>query len=560
MKKNRIALLALYSLLIPSLFLTSCTDNSSQPSSSTTEKDEIRLTITSTAEYIGLNEYAYLTTSDQNGNPADVDYSSSDKKIATVSSTGTVKGLSYGEVVITATSKEDSSITSSIKITVGESLTLYSVISRLLKADSYRTTYTARFKYLFTTYSFNNVEDVNKDTYYFDAIDENDWFKDIGYASRNYETFEFSKTGDKVSDAIYLRNYYENYSDFLYLATEMSGNYYSLNPDEDGIYDLKNGVDTSLFLNLVFQNADLPVSFSLDNVFNDITAISAQVLAVDSFKIDIHFDKGTYASEGFITLEFSDFNNVDLSYVDDYLKTNEIDVPTTDERILRIRELIADYNYTSSLGTTTTYDENDEITGSISNGELHFTNDYLYFNYSDEYIDYVNSNQTVQKLVRGGYINLSDGVYTFLVDEDQNITIDSKWNYVDEEGKPYTQYQDYYPNITLAMNMIAEENKLYSFISDSTTMFDGTEFKSDSYVSLNIAAQLDNEALEAGGTPYGLYVGLKDNSVDEEAVVGLGCSFVFSDMGGIVIPPIYTTYTAFGKANVDFIDTYLASL
>lgn len=554
MKKNKITILALCSSFLFSFCFTSCTDGSLNTSSSFSQKDELKLTITSTADYIGLNEYAYLTTIDQNGDEAAVDYVSSDEKIATVSSTGTVKGISFGEVTVTAISKVDSKITDSIVITVGESLTLYNVMNRLLKADSYKTTYTGRFTYGYTNYSFNNVEEVNSDTYYFDAIDENDWFKDVGYASRNYETFEFSKTGDEVSNAIYLRNYYENYSDFIYLAKELSGNYYSLMPDEDGLYNLKNGVDTSLFLNLVFQNADMPTNFNLTNVLNDITGLTAEVLAADSFKIDIHFDRGVYTSNGYITLIFSDFNDVDLSYVDEYLKNNQIAVPATDDKILRIRELIADYNYISNLGTSIVYDENGDISSTIPIGDLQFTKDYLYFNYSDEYL------QQNQDLVRGGYINLSDGVYTFLVDDAQNITLDSKWNYVDEEGNLYTRYQDYYPNITLVMDIIAEENKLYSFVSDATSMFDGSEFKSDSYVSLNIAAQLDGDAVEAGGTPYALYVGLKDSSVDEEAIVGIGSSFQFVDMGGVVIPPIYKTYTDFGKANVDFIDTYLASL
>ena len=208
MKKNKITILALCSSFLFSFCFTSCADGSLNTSSSFSQKDELKLTITSTADYIGLNEYAYLTTIDQNGDEAAVDYVSSDEKIATVSSTGTVKGISFGEVTVTAISKVDSKITDSIVITVGESLTLYNVMNRLLKADSYKTTYTGRFTYGYTNYSFNNVEEVNSDTYYFDAIDENDWFKDVGYASRNYETFEFSKTGDEFSNAIYIRNYY----------------------------------------------------------------------------------------------------------------------------------------------------------------------------------------------------------------------------------------------------------------------------------------------------------------------------------------------------------------
>lgn len=575
MKKLKNSLFLRSFLFVSPILITSCSslpatnENEDKPNQNDETDDdknqgedpkpiEKSLVIKADKTYIGINEYINLSVLDQDNKEAKATFTSSDEKVATVSSSGIVKGISYGKATISATSKDDSSLKASIEITVGESVTLDSVVNKLKKANSYKTTYKGELTYKGQKYNINNVEEVTDDSYYFNVIDNNLMFQEIGYASNLGELFEFKRDGENITSATYLREHYDTYKQIVYLANEMNGNYYSLLPVVDNEYDITNTSDKELLFRITFQNTRVDFE-NISDYLLDISTIKANVISPNEFTISMSFDGATFSS-GSLDINFSSFDEIDDAYLANYLKDGEVQVPSTYEDVSTIFDLVKNNNYTSDLGSFTITDDSEEST-THPIGDIHYTDKYCFYNYSDEYLTYTNQSLEelgeTTKLVRGGYLNKNNSVYTFTVDEANTITLGEK---VTSElpSIDITNYQDFTPTISTILNAINSENKLYSFMPFSSDMFDGKEYCSNNMTALDFLLSFDSDAISAGGTPFALCIGINKNSqnINQSEIVLGGC-YQFVDMGNLLLPPIYTSYNNFNGANIDFIDAFL---
>lgn len=575
MKKLKNSLFLRSFLCVSPILITSCSslpatsENEDKPNENDETDDdkdpgenpkpiEKSLVIKADKTYIGINEYINLSVLDQENKEVKSTFTSSDEKVATVSSLGIVKGISFGKATISATSKDDSSLKASIEITVGESITLDSVVNKLKKASSYKASYTGELTYKGQKYNINNVEEVTDDSYYFDVIDNNLMFQEIGYASNLGELFEFKRDGENITSATYLREHYDTYKQIVYLANEMNGNYYSLLPVVDNEYDITSTSDKELLFRIAFQNTRIDFE-NISDYLLDISTIKANVISPNEFTISMSFDGATFSS-GSLDINFSSFDEIDDTYLANYLKDGEVQVPSTYEDVSTIFDLVKNNNYTSDLGSFTITDDNDEAT-THPIGDIHYTDKYCFYNYSDEYLTYTNQSLEelgeTTKLVRGGYLNKDNSVYTFTVDGANTITLGEK---VTSElpSIDITNYQDFTPTISTILNAINSENKLYSFMPFSSGMFDGKEYCSNNMTALDFLLSFDSDAISAGGTPFALCIGINKNSqnINQSEIVLGGC-YQFVDMGNLLLPPIYTNYTNFNGANIDFIDAFL---
>ena len=551
-------------LLLAGLPLFACAPlvSSSSTPESTPVTPAKALTVTSDVTYIGVNEYAQLSVANEKGEAVNADFSSSDKSIATVSSSGVVKGVAYGTVTINVTA--DGYPSASIDITVGESKSLFSVTQKILSASSFKVDYTGSLSFMGTNYELKMKEYVTPYVYYYDA-NGCPAFDSVGYGTYGYDAFEFKLVDGRVSDATYFRYNYSSYNDLTLTLKGLTGNYFSLQPNEEGHYDLLGSDDSVLLMNLLFQHTNLPsitANFSLDSL----TVFDAEVPNPNTliFHMEIESLSGKVNP---IDVTVSDINSVSLPWLDEFFAKPEITTPEVYEDVDKAYELVSTGNFVNDLGAIGIYEDNTgDLLEQIEQGEAKFTSDYVYFDYTDEFLDYYNKEMEEygEKLSRGGYINLSDGVYTFFVDENSAITLGDKWEYVDGAGQLYTRYQDYYPNPWLILDIIKEAGRLYTFVplSGGTGMMaDGAkEYASDASVSLEIASALDEDAQGAGGTAYALCLGMEIDEADpSKTVIAIGGMFEFADYFGMVLPPIYTEYTGFGQGNVAVLDQFLAA-
>lgn len=81
-----------------------------------TVKTPKKLTVSTTKKYIGLGEYCAVTV--KSTDASELTFTTSNKKIASVSARGLVEGLSEGRVTITATSKKNKLVKGSVTINV----------------------------------------------------------------------------------------------------------------------------------------------------------------------------------------------------------------------------------------------------------------------------------------------------------------------------------------------------------------------------------------------------------------------------------------------------------
>lgn len=94
-----------------------------EPEVTQTEKTKIKLNKTKAAVKKGKTLQLKATVTPADASKTGVTWTSSNKKIATVSSKGKVKGKKYGKVTITATAKDGSGVKATCKLTVGYGIT-----------------------------------------------------------------------------------------------------------------------------------------------------------------------------------------------------------------------------------------------------------------------------------------------------------------------------------------------------------------------------------------------------------------------------------------------------
>ena len=274
---------------------------------------------------------------------------------------------------------------------------------------------------------------------------------------------------------------------------------------------------------------------------NSSSTISLEILNSAQFNLSIYFNESNN-----ITMNFHDLNNTSI----DELKTfnyQDINYPDSYQDIQNIASYISNYNYSYDLGGTVTSDNKN-----IKIGTINYTSNYIYYNYSDEYL--VELRKENKDSFRHGFINLKDGVYKFNMNDSNNITILDK--YITENNETFNKYYDFILTPTYVYNYLKNLNKLYSFINyDSGMLASFSEYCSLSKEAITLASEINTEASDYSVESLGIAFGINYSNSDIKIAYSPLVSF-----NGIAIPSKYKTYYNFNNSNIVAIDNYLNSV
>ncbi len=246
-------------------------------------------------------------------------------------------------------------------------------------------------------------------------------------------------------------------------------------------------------------------------------------------------DCGTY---GTITLTYSDVGNTTPSYIDDYISRYGTDVETYDE-VNRAKELFAKNNYTYSLGSSV--------------GTAYVTENYVYYDYLDSYIESYYTENSVE-LKDNGYAVYDGVVYSFEAENNQIVS------------SSIAEYKTLGTEETF-MDVVDEFPSTLSMFNDNLDMFEPTTITTSGYTYDTYEIQYDDvpdEVSEFYGytasayyIPYSTGIIVYDSTLDSSAsiiiYVGYTSLSFSSDYFGY-------TYSNFGNTSVDFIEEYLTNL
>ena len=549
------------------LGLTSCnsTPNSNDSSSnqSTSISQSNKLVIHGKNE-IGIREYIQLTAT-YNDETCDVNYVSSNEDVATVSSSGMVKGLSVGQTTIHASLKKDSSIFTDFTITVRESMNPHNVLNRFIRAKSYKTKATGTIKLNNTNYDLSFEEYFYETSY--EVRTKSDLFvPSFGLSQDINNGYNYIlNSNNEIESATYFRRGIADHRSTVYELSDLPLGYFSnASIAENDIYEVKNSDFINVFGMILLQNMKdsnaMSVIASSLNPSTTNASLTFTILTPYSFKVDYNFDN--QKNDIAFSITYSDIGDEENTLLNDYLKTHSVIMPEVYEDILKIDELVKGHNYIRELGD---YKKSNGKTFSI--GQCIYTEDYVLFDYSDEYIE---ETKDLYNYVDHGLINISgksdypDGVYTFqaVKDEFGNEEFELTGIITDTGylGLRYMKYYDFFENITLIMEQMSPV--YYSFEKMKTQDYgdDFNEYASYTVFGSYITQDLFDDYITALNlTSEGIILSVKyDESNPSNSVVNYGGLFSFSGYSTY----IYSEYefTGFGTASSPSVDNFLASI
>lgn len=514
---------------------------------------------------VGIREYIQLKAVSKNGVEQKVRWKSSNTKIATISSTGMVKGLSIGEVTIEATLIDNENIHQEIKINVQESMQIGLVFNRFTDENA---TYEVEGKgNVDTTLGNKEIkfkESHFKDSYLFTNMSSL-MLPTYGIGEGKEGTYVYNFTEENITSAIYMRAYNKNYEDIIVDLTDLSLvgiNFSSITKTENNIYEVNN----TSFMGLMFYiwsqniNANQAEYKTLQNdLATKMTSVTVHILTPYSFTCDLNFSESVQnASLTFIKDDSSKTN----AKLEQYLKDHSITYPEIESAFLKAQTLAKNHNYYRDLGTYTGLNNK-----KIPIGKVFFTEDAMYYDFNEDYIDEVEQQST---LFDRGYVNISgkenyvDGVYEFTYKRNsegkQVFVLGNRVTDKDSQGNSYLHYYDFMENISLVMQYL--KGKEYTFTPTSTDDYGTTynEFYSDAEVAQNIAYSLFQDEINAfDATTQGFIIAAH---IDEENIENSVMNY------GVIMSVLNTTtylyssyeYKGFGSVTIGIIDEFLATL
>lgn len=548
--------IVIYSLLSFSLIgLVSCNNsNVSTNVSSINNKLEIK-----GENYVGLKEYATLTC--YKGDVVEnVKWESLNKDIASVSSTGMVKGLKIGKATIKAISKNDENLTATFDINVRESMQIGLVLNRFYNA-SYKVESKGDIK------SDDNVFKVEfNEMHYLDSYDYQSSSKFLlpsyGLASDKVGTYLYNVSNSKITSATYLRSNYSSYNDVIVDLTDLKNsgvNFSSISTNSENVYNITNKSILSVFYYIWAQNIDVNVTEYTDLknfLTNELIDLNVNILTPYSFTVEFNFSN--YVNNAIMSFELINSNKSNTK-LENFLSSNSINYPEVDETITKLNELVQNHNYYRSFGTFSSQDGT-----KIDMGKAIYTEDAIYFDFNEEYIDASN-----QDLFDYGYVNIhgktgyEDGVYYFTnkrnKDGNQEFKLGSIVNDRDYLGNRYLHYYDFYENLTLVVNAL--KNKEYTFTSTKTADYDTSykEFLSDCDVALNLTQTIFKDEIDAfSATASGLLFAIKIDDDISKCVVNYGAYLAVQGSYGYIYSSY--AYSGFGSVTNSIIENFLNNL
>lgn len=518
---------------------------------------------------VGINEYIDLSAYLNDELTDNVIWNSSDPSIATVSSIGMVKGLKVGTVIISCVLSNNKNISNTFEVSVHESYSLSNVMGKFIKDKvAYKTSVNNTIKI-----NNQNIDIKFEEKYYTDSYlfisSSIDYESSFGYGEEKDTTIVYHYDYNKeITNAEFLRTEVYNYRSLTYDLQDLSINdFANYNLNDNNEYEILENNTKTTFISFINQNFNTTndKTSAYQSLSNGLTSLKIKVQDENNFSAIYDF------SSSIVTMNFSLINE-ENALLNNYLSKNSIGKPTVESDILKIKDLSRNHNYIRDLGRYVDTVDGKKI--EINMGKCYYTENYIYYDFTDEYIEYYNAHPELQinnsnkTLFDFGYINISskttksDGVYYFeykLIDGEMKLIVSNDKYREDNNFTNYTKYYEFIENLTWIMDYT--DDKLFTYEKTNTNTFDETynEYVSNSLDCADITYYLFQDYITAfDATPLGLFLAYKNANEEKDCVVYVG-AYLYIKGAGVFDYQNYS-YSGFNSSNVKLIDDYLLNL
>lgn len=518
---------------------------------------------------VGINEYIDLSAYLNDELTDNVIWSSSDPSIATVSSIGMVKGLKVGTVIISCVLSNNKNVSNTFEVSVHESYSLSNVMGKFIKDKvAYKTSVNNTIKI-----NNQNIDIKFEEKYYTDSYlfisSSMDYESSFGYGEENDTTIVYHYDyNNEITNAEFLRTEVYNYRSLTYDLQDLSINdFANYNLNDNNEYEILENNTKTTFISFINQNFNTTndKTSAYQSLSNGLTSLKIKVQDENNFSAIYDF------SSSIVTMNFSLINE-ENTLLNNYLSKNSIGKPTVESDILKIKDLSRNHNYIRDLGRYVDTVDGKKI--EINMGKCYYTENYIYYDFTDEYIEYYNAHPELQinnsnkTLFDFGYINISskttksDGVYYFeykLIDGEMKLMVSNDKYREENNFTNYTKYYEFIENLTWIMDYT--DDKLFTYEKTNTNTFDESynEYVSNSLDCADITYYLFQDYITAfDATPLGLFLAYKNANEEKDCVVYVG-AYLYIKGAGVFDYQNYS-YSGFNSSNVKLIDDYLLNL
>lgn len=518
---------------------------------------------------VGINEYIDLSAYLNDELTDNVIWSSSDPSIASVSSIGMVKGLKVGTVIISCVLSNNKNVSNTFEVSVHESYSLSNVMGKFIKDKvAYKTSVNNTIKI-----NNQNIDIKFEEKYYTDSYlfisSSIDYESSFGYGEENDTTIVYHYDYNKeITNAEFLRTEVYNYRSLTYDLQDLSINdFANYNLNDNNEYEILENNTKTTFISFINQNFNTTndKTSAYQSLSNGLTSLKIKVQDENNFSAIYDF------SSSIVTMNFSLINE-ENTLLNNYLSKNSIGKPTVESDILKIKELAKNHNYIRDLGRYVDTVDGKKI--EINMGTCYYTENYIYYDFTDEYIEYYNAHPELQinnsnkTLFDFGYINISskttksDGVYYFeykSIDGEMKLMVSNDKYREENNFTNYTKYYEFIENLTWIMDYT--DDKLFTYEKTNTNTFDESynEYVSNSLDCADITYYLFQDYITAfDATPLGLFLAYKNADEEKDCVVYVG-AYLYIKGAGVFDYQNYS-YSGFNSSNVKLIDDYLLNL
>ena len=518
---------------------------------------------------VGINEYIDLSAYLNDELTDNVIWSSSDPSIASVSSIGMVKGLKVGTVIISCVLSNNKNVSNTFEVSVHESYSLSNVMGKFIKDKvAYKTSVNNTIKI-----NNQNIDIKFEEKYYTDSYlfisSSIDYESSFGYGEENDTTIVYHYDyNNEITNAEFLRTEVYNYRSLTYDLQDLSINdFANYNLNDNNEYEILENNTKTTFISFINQNFNTTndKTSAYQSLSNGLTSLKIKVQDENNFSAIYDF------SSSIVTMNFSLINE-ENTLLNNYLSKNSIGKPNVESDILKIKELAKNHNYIRDLGRYVDTVDGKKI--EINMGTCYYTENYIYYDFTDEYIEYYNAHPELQinnsnkTLFDFGYINISskttksDGVYYFeykSIDGEMKLMVSNDKYREENNFTNYTKYYEFIENLTWIMDYT--DDKLFTYEKTNTNTFDESynEYVSNSLDCADITYYLFQDYITAfDATPLGLFLAYKNANEEKECVVYVG-AYLYIKGAGVFDYQNYS-YSGFNSSNVKLIDDYLLNL
>ena len=518
---------------------------------------------------VGINEYIDLSAYLNDELTDNVIWSSSDPSIATVSSIGMVKGLKVGTVIISCVLSNNKNVSNTFEVSVHESYSLSNVMGKFIKDKvAYKTSVNNTIKI-----NNQNIDIKFEEKYYTDSYlfisSSMDYESSFGYGEENDTTIVYHYDyNNEITNAEFLRTEVYNYRSLTYDLQDLSINdFANYNLNDNNEYEILENNTKTTFISFINQNFNTTndKTSAYQSLSNGLTSLKIKVQDENNFSAIYDF------SSSIVTMNFSLINE-ENTLLNNYLSKNSIGKPTVESDILKIKDLSRNHNYIRDLGRYVDTVDGKKI--EINMGTCYYTENYIYYDFTDEYIEYYNAHPELQinnsnkTLFDFGYINISskttksDGVYYFeykSIDGEMKLMVSNDKYREENNFTNYTKYYEFIENLTWIMDYT--DDKLFTYEKTNTNTFDESynEYVSNSLDCADITYYLFQDYITAfDATPLGLFLAYKNADEEKDCIVYVG-AYLYIKGAGVFDYQNYS-YSGFNSSNVKLIDDYLLNL